>query len=55
MNLLNNISRIESERQTYLTNVRMARDLKEMKKIMQFCIDHNPFTASSNDLWNIFN
>lgn len=55
MSLLTSVSRIGSEQHTDLTDARMARDLEDMKKIMQFFIDHNPFTASPRSLWNIFN
>lgn len=55
MSLLTNVSRIDSEQHTDLTDARMVKDFEDMKTIMQFFVDHNPFTASSSGLWNIFN
>lgn len=49
-----NVSSIGGERHD-LTDARMARDFKDMKKVRQFFIDHNSFIATSTDLWNILN
>lgn len=42
ISLITNVSGIGSDQHTDLLDARKARDLKDMKAIMTFFLDHNP-------------
>jgi len=55
LSLLTSVSRIGSDQHVDLTDARMVKDFVDVKKLIHFFTDHNPFSASSSGLWNIFN